>query len=150
MQFPKTIRLPHEAYSNTDAVFHVVVSALPGMTPFEDTALGDVVWAVVLGEESRTAVKVSAACLMPDHLHVLVSPRDKSIIRWMNDFKSLTTQISKGFRPQRFLWHPSFYDRRLRDVAEFESAMGYVLKNPSIAGLVDSDEDWPWVGSWVD
>lgn len=86
---------------------------------------------------------------MPDHLHLLASPRDKSIIRWMNDFKSFTTQISEGFRHQRSLWHPSFYDRRLRDLGEFETALNYVLRNPSSAGLVSQDEEWPWLGSRV-
>ena len=120
------------------------------MAPFEDAALGDAIWADVVGEQSRNAVRVSAACLMPDHFHVLVSPREKSIIRWMNDFKSFTNHISKGFRPQRFLWHPSFYDRRIRDLGEFETALNYVLQNPTSSGLVSQDEQWPWVGSWVE
>jgi REP element-mobilizing transposase RayT len=68
----------------------------------------------------------------------------------MNDFKSYTTRISKDFRPQRSLWQPSFYDRRIRDEAEFEAAVAYVVRNPVSAGLVDEPELWAWVGSWLD
>lgn len=102
------------------------------------------------GEHQRTAVRIGVACLMPDHFHAIVSPRDKSIIRWMNDFKSCTTRLSRDHRPQRFLWHRSFYDRLLPDAAEFEAAVGYIARNPSAAGLVEDDADWPWLGTWVE
>jgi REP element-mobilizing transposase RayT len=150
VQFPKSIRLPHEAYANQNAFFHIVVNCLPGTKPFQDRALGAAIWAVIEGEQERTAVQVSASCLMPDHLHLLVSPRTKTVIQWMNDFKSYTTRISKDFRPQRSLWQPSFYDRRIRDEAEFEAAVAYVVRNPVSAGLVDEPELWAWVGSWLD
>ena len=102
------------------------------------------------GELDRTAVSLAAACLMPDHLHLIVGPREKSIIRWMNDFKSFTTHLSKRLRPQRFLWQRSYYDRRLRDLGEFETAVEYVLRNPVSAGFVDDPADWPWVDAWIE
>ena len=68
----------------------------------------------------------------------------------MNDFQSYTTRVSNDFRTQRALWQPSFYDRRIRDLGEFESAVNYVVRNPVSAGLVDDPEQWPWVGSWLD
>jgi len=68
----------------------------------------------------------------------------------MNDFQSYTTRVSKDFLTQRALWQPSFYDRRIRDLGEFESAVNYVVRNPVSAGLVDEPEQWPWVGSWLD
>ena len=68
----------------------------------------------------------------------------------MNDFKSYTTHVSKSFRSERFLWHRSFYDRRVRDFSEFESALAYVVRNPQAAGLADQESDWPWVASWLD
>ena len=120
MPFPKKIRLPHEAYANRDAFLHIVISCLPGTGPFEARPLSDEIWAVIVGEQERTPVQISAACLLPDHLHLVASPRDKTIIEWMNDFKSYTTRISRDYRPQRFLWQRSYYDRRIRYLAEFE------------------------------
>lgn len=149
MRFRKSIRLPHEAYANREAVFHVVIHALPGTSPFDSGELGDAIWSVILGERDRTAVTLFAACLMPDHLHLLASPREKSIIRWMNDFKSFTTHISKSYRQPRFLWQPSYYDRRLRNEVEFETVVNYILQNP-VAARLNSASEWPWVTSWVD
>jgi len=150
MRYRKPNRLPHEAYDDRDAVFHVIVSALPGEAPFRDRTLGDTVWRVVEGELERPAVRLAAACLMPDHLHLVVSPEEKTLIRWMNDFKSYTTHLSKGIRGRRFLWQRSFYDRKLRADGEFETAVHYVTRNPVTAGLVEEALDWPWVGAWTE
>ena len=149
MRFPKSIRLPPEAYANSEAVFHVVTHTLPETSPFNSRELGDAIWKVIVGERDRRAVKLFAACLMPDHLHLLASPREKSIIRWMNDFKSFTTHISKSYRQQRFLWQPSYYDRRIRNEVEFEAVVNYILQNP-VAARLNSAMEWPWVTSWVD
>lgn len=148
VQIPKTIRLPHDAYGNTEAAFHLVIRAMPNTVPFQDHALGDAVWAIVEQQNSRTAVHLHAACLMPDHLHIVISPGSQSLITWANSFKSFTTRISWNFQPNSTLWQPSYYDRRLRDEAEFESALSYVVRNPGEAGLVTEEDAWAWSQTW--
>ena len=149
VQLPKTIRLPHDAYGNTEAAFHIVIRAMTNTTPFIDRELGDAVWAVVEQQSERAMVQIHTACLMPDHLHLVISPRAQDIIKWANSFKSFTTRVSWSFRSKSALWQPGYYDRRLRDDAEFESALAYVMRNPVDAGLVGEEAEWVWSGLWL-
>ncbi len=148
VQLPKRIRLPHEAYANQQQIFHVTMRAAIGERPFASARTGADIWQLVLNERERGSIELLAACLMPNHLHVLVSPRSKDIIRWVDGFKSWSTRVAQRTPPQRILWQPGFYDRALR-WGELEAAIRYVLDNPVEAGPVDDVERWPWVGSWV-
>ncbi|MFN0145143.1 MAG: transposase [Dehalococcoidia bacterium] len=125
-------------------MFHVTIRALSGHAPFRG-AVGAAVWAAVLAERERPSVDLFAACLMPDHLHVLVKPGARSVIQWLGTFKSYTTAVARNRGGRHFLWQPSFYDRRIRDVAEFEAVVSYIVGNPAAAGLVDGEDEWPWV-----
>ena len=149
MQIPRTIRLPHGAYDDDANVFHVVFRAIADESPFSDRVLGDAVWGLVSNELNRDSITLYAACLMPDHLHALLSPGGQTVIRWANSFKSLSTRVAWGQRSRAALWQPGFFDRRVRDDREFADVVGYIVANPVEAGLAVQFEDWPWVGVWV-
>ncbi len=48
------------------------------------------------------------------------------------------------------IWQPSFYDRAVRDEADFGATAEYIVRNPLTAGLVEDERDWPhtWVWWW--
>jgi putative transposase len=150
VRLPKRIRLAHETYADNEAVFHVVFRAAFGEVPFRTAQIRDAVWDLVINEHDRGNVRIYAACLMADHFHCLVSPRNRDIIKWVDGFKSFSTRVSQRHRPQRILWQPGFYDRRIRDEAEFAAAVEYIVRNPVDAGLVEDSIDWPWSAAWVD
>ena len=147
-RFAKSIRLPHEAYDNQDATFHLVCSAQIGSVPFRNKALGDETWRTLLNELERDRVVLVAACLMPDHLRVVARPREANLADWFAEFKSLTTRRAWRFGKRGGLWQPSFYDRRLYG-GQVGEVIAYVLRNPEDAGLVDNMNRWPWVDAWV-
>ena len=142
--FPRKIRLPDDAYLNPEHVFHIVIHATPRKVPFQDQAIGDAVWATCLEATSRGAVHILAACLMPDHLHVVAKPATSSVTRWVNAFKSYSTTKAWMAGWNGVLWQPSFFDRRLRDQEEFDAAIAYVLRNPVAASLIDETDSWRW------
>jgi REP element-mobilizing transposase RayT len=139
--FPKRTRLPHEVYANPEYAFHVVFRAFVDTTPFKGE-IGEKVWTLALDETTRPSVRIIAECLMPDHLHVVVQPREESVIRWVNGFKSYSTRLSWGEGRRGPLWQPGFFDHLIRDDSELEATIGYVLRNPAEGGLGDL---WPWV-----
>jgi REP element-mobilizing transposase RayT len=139
--FPKRTRLPHEVYGNRGYTFHVVFRAMLDTAPFRGE-LGETVWALAVDEATRPSVRILAACLMPDHLHVVAQPGDVSLIRWVNNFKSYSTRLSWGAGRRGALWQPGFFDHLVRDDVELEATIGYVLRNPVERRLGDS---WPWV-----
>ncbi len=150
VRLPKRIRLTHDTYHDQEAVFHIVFRTAIGETPFQHAGLRDAVWSLVTNEHRRGNIRVYGACLMPDHLHAVVSSRDRDVIKWVDGFKSYSTRVSQRYRPQRILWQPGFFDRRIRDESEFAAAIEYVVRNPVVARLVEQAEDWRWCGAWVD
>jgi REP element-mobilizing transposase RayT len=139
LPFPRNTRAVREVYSNPEYTFHVVVRAMPNTTPFRDQR-GPPVWELIVGEASRTSIRLLAACLMPDHLHAIVKPADRSIIDWVRSFKSYSTRVAWDAGGKRALWQPGFYDRRIRDETEYLATVQYVLNNPAEANL----KAWPW------
>ena len=144
--FPKRPRLPDDAYQNAEAVFHVVVRAFPQTTPF-DGQLGNAVWDAILRLEPGTWFVPVAACLIPDHLHLLLSPGRDDLRRGVASFKSYTTVLARTLGTRR-LWQPGFFDRRIRDDAEFEATLDYIRQNPIEAGLATEPEAWPHLALW--
>ncbi len=147
-RFAKSIRLPPEAYENRDATFHVVVSSQVGNTPFSGL-FGDAFWDNLLGQRETGRVVLYAACLMPDHLHLLASPGTESLLAWVDAFKTFTTTISWRYGNHGPLWQPSFYDRQMRSARQFGAVLSYIARNPETAGLVENAFDWPWLEVWA-
>jgi REP element-mobilizing transposase RayT len=143
-QFPKKIRLAADAYEDRDNAFHLVFHAFSETAPFRGD-VGDRVWATAIAERTRTAVVLLGACLMPEHLHLLAKPGDRSVIRWVNGFKSYAAKVARAHGARMPLWQPGFYDRHIRDEAEYETTLYYVLNNPVAAGLVVDSAEWPWL-----
>lgn len=83
--------------------------------------------------------------LMPEHLHVLLTPGEETTLE-----KAL--QMIKGgsaFKIRKELdfrwpvWHSGFHDRWVRDGGEYRNYVGYVRENPVKAHLVEKAEDYP-------
>ena len=142
--YRKAIRLPDDAYRNPESRFHIVLRAMAETAPFR-REVGEHVWATVMSERNRGSAVLEAACLLPDHLHMIVGPGDRDIVAWLNAFKSFTTSVAKRVGGPRRLWQPSFFDRRIRDEQELEDTLAYVRANPVAAGLVAAETDWPWL-----
>ena len=88
-----------------------------------------------------------AYCLMPDHLHLLVTPAggaDLSVV--LGQYEGFVTHSAWGYGIVGTLWHRSFYDHILRKQEAAQEVVAYILNNPVRAGLVEEWEDWPWCG----
>jgi putative transposase len=86
-------------------------------------------------------------CVMPDHLHALVSPEDEgNVVDWVRRFKG---RVAADARQQglRNLWQRSFHDHILRVEEAGADVASYVLANPVRAGLVEDWREWSHHGS---
>ena len=91
---------------------------------------------------------ITAYCLMPDHVHMLVEgTADDS---HLPSFASLAKQFS-GYRLARRadkrLWQDGYYDHVLRNDEKTAKVARYILENPVRAGLAATVYDYPFVGS---
>ena len=90
--------------------------------------------------------KLHASVIMPDHLHLLMTPIE-SIEKSM--------QLIKGgfsFRAKRELqwngeiWQPGFTDHRIRDEEDWKRHLQYIYSNPIEARLVEDIALYEFIG----
>src|SRR6266513_222121 len=98
-----------------------------------------------------------AACVMPDHVHILFEPAVKadaaegeplfwSLSELLHSVKSFTAhEINKESRSGDDVWEKEWHDRMIRSEADLKEKFNYVTRNPWDANIVHSNEDYPWV-----
>ena len=91
-----------------------------------------------------------AYCVMPDHAHLLIEgvSSDSDFKRFAKMAKQRSGGLYARTRHQR-LWQDGYFERVLRDDADAREFARYVVNNPVRAGLVESPEEYPFVGSDV-
>ena len=86
---------------------------------------------------------VLAAVLMPDHLHVIVSPTDARDAKLGNFSAALKRWIRRELNAE-WKWQPDCFDRLLRSDESLHEKWLYVQDNLVRAGLVELWADWPY------
>ncbi|MCM2317595.1 MAG: transposase [Thermoanaerobaculia bacterium] len=87
--------------------------------------------------------ELAAWCVMPNHVHVVMTPADGwRLDTILQSWKSYTSkQVNKALGRQGRFWQREYFDRVVRDRDDFVQSVGYVVNNPVKAGL----GDWPFV-----
>jgi len=101
----------------------------------------------LISEKNRTKFLIFAYCLMPNHLHLIISPGNSgiSVSKFIGGFKSKTTRLvwDNGIKK---LWQDRFYDHILRKNEDLRKIAYYILNNPVRKGLVQSFEEYEYCG----
>ena len=105
-----------------------------------------------------------AWCLMPEHIHMLVSPRaveeaegptvgarssgrpplpplSRFVADWANSAAHL---VNRSLRQNGSLWQEGFHDHATRRDERLQDVVSYIHYNPVRRGLVETAEQWPW------
>ncbi len=87
-----------------------------------------------------------AWCVMPNHVHVLVTPlKGFSLSSLVHSWKSFTAKaINSALGREGTVWFEEYFDRAIRDEAHFSAAKDYIEDNPVKAGLCAAPGDWPF------
>ena len=146
-QPPANRRLDRQLYADPNQVAFVTVRAYAGSSPFLQTALSQMAIRSLVDLQQRGSCVIYAYCLMPDHLHVVLSPcPGHSALTLIDRYKGLTTHHSWSLGWRGKLWQPRYYDHLIRREESLVAIIEYVLANPVRKGLVEHPEAWPWSG----
>jgi putative transposase len=110
-----------------------------------------------------------AFCILPDHMHIIVSPGERGISAFMHSYKrnssinvaqiirsagshTRASLLNRGagvyeprLRKQKiYAWQNGFHDERIRDSRQRSETLGYVHGNAMKHGFVTDILDWPW------
>jgi REP element-mobilizing transposase RayT len=94
--------------------------------------------------------KLFAYVIMNDHVHVLIKPleehpRETGVHSW----KSFTANLlQRQFGRQGAVWQEEYFDRIVRDEAEFLEKGQYIMNNPRTRW--PELEEYPWVNYFDD
>lgn len=125
----------------------------PLSPPARDIALKS---ALFLHEQHR--YELYAACVMPDHVHLLFEPQIKEQdkegrpVFWplseiLHSIKSFTAhEINRAQQTKgKPVWEKESFDRILRGDADMEEKFHYICRNPWDSGVAEQDESYPWL-----
>ena len=142
----KSTRLQGFDYS-THYPYHVIIRTDSNKKPFHENHLA----MMVCDSLQKVVVDVNAYlasyCLMPDHLHLLLSPdvSGLTIGEIIGKFKGITTNFSWKLGWSGRLWQKRFYDHVLRKNEAIEKVARYIYENPERKGL---SKNYPY--RWFD
>ena len=145
----RAIRLPDFDYVG-DVNIHLTICAHHG-SPFADQAVSRMACRSVEKTCRLRDYDLFGYCLMPNHLHVLLSPSrsTKPSDAWLRDFKSYTTNQFMKLGQTAPLWQRSAHDHVCRVEETAEAVIAYIIENPVRAGLVERWQAWPWTKVFI-
>lgn len=96
--------------------------------------------------KQRTAVRIAAFVILPNHFHLLAEPVSgrglSAFMQWW-----LTSHVRRHHRVHAtsgHVWQGRFKSFPIQTDAHFLTVARYVLQNPVRAGLAKQVRDWPW------
>ncbi|MFQ5956551.1 MAG: transposase [Candidatus Brocadiales bacterium] len=92
--------------------------------------------------------KLYVYCIMPDHIHLLLSPGDSGLglSKIIQIFKSMTTRRYRANGAKDILWQTYFYDHVVRREEDLNNIAKYILENPVRKGIVTDWQSYPFCG----
>ena len=134
--------------STAGLCFHVVNRAAKRSTLFESAADYRAFERVLALAIARSDVSLFAYCVMPNHWHLLLTPRvDGALSRFMHWLTTTHARRWQTFREldgQGAVYQGRFKAIPVCDDRHFLWVCRYVERNPLRAGLVERAEDWRW------
>jgi putative transposase len=102
--------------------------------------------ATILRYRDAGKFQIHEYVVMPDHIHLLVTPSaDSSIARLMQSIKGgFSHALCESGSRLNAVWQQRYQERRVRDLDEFASFARYIRENPVRKGLASVASDYPY------
>ena len=142
----KNIRLPREQYEMPSRIFSITICTDNRRMLFSNRTLAGKIADTLSSGPFGRLTKHYAWCLMPDHLHLLISPVAENLIPLISGWKSYTANLLMKHGVQNRCWQRGFYDHALRNEEDINKVAEYIVNNPVRAGIVEKWGDYPF--SW--
>jgi putative transposase len=100
----------------------------------------------VLRHYDGTGYKLHAFVIMPDHLHLLITPSE-SVEKSVQLFKGgFSFRAKRELEWKGEIWQPGFTDHRIRDEDDWGRHLEYIRTNPIEARLIQDSIPFEFIG----
>lgn len=126
--------------------YHLINRGNNQATLFHERADYAAFLSLVIETQQHVDLPILAACLMPNHVHLVVRPgRNDDLSNWTH--RLFTTHVRRHHRKYRStgrLWQGRFKAFPIQQDRHLITVMRYVERNALRAGLVARAEQWDW------
>ena len=136
-------QLPH--WQQGGCTYFITFRSARGILP--EIALRQVIKNIEF--DHRKKYELFFAVVMPDHVHLLLKPLQKSpnccwdLSEILRGIKGTSARfINKLLGTGGAVWQEESFDRIIRDQKEFDEKLQYIWDNPVDAGLVEASEEY--------
>lgn len=146
----KNIRLENFDYDRKDVLYFLTICTYNKTKFFINNDMASIIKKQLGFRHNKKEIILLCYCLMPDHLHIIMS-LDKNhrgnLANWVKSFKCMSTKSVKEKFSISKLWQKNFYDHIIRHHESLNTRLIYTLENPVRHLLVDSWEQYPH--NWI-
>jgi REP element-mobilizing transposase RayT len=101
---------------------------------------------------------IHGAVVMPDHVHLIFTPLSSNsgevyrLAEIMSGIKGASAHtVNRMLSRRGHVWQDESFDHVLRSAEEIRAKVEYICANPIRAGIVDHEDDYPWLWrEWVE
>ncbi|MBI2486811.1 MAG: transposase [Deltaproteobacteria bacterium] len=112
---------------------------------FKNSKAADTLLETILFGKRRRWYYLLSFVIMPDHIHLIVIPREKNISVCMKSIKGFSArQINELFSRIGSIWQEGFYDYILDSEEKVVNRIKYIEENPVRKGIVTYAEDYKY------
>jgi putative transposase len=112
---------------------------------FKEPKAADIVLESVLFGRRQQWYYLLSFVIMPDHMHLIIIPRDKNISQCMKSIKGFSARrVNSMFDRKGPIWQNGFYDYVLDGEEKVLSRMRYLEDNPVRKGLTTGPESYQY------
>jgi len=127
-----------------DGTYFITASSLQKKALLQSDRMANLFVETLIEYRSQRKFELHEFVVMPDHFHLLITPivtleRAVQFIKGGFSFRA-----GKAFAFRGGIWQTSFYDRRVRDAAEYFSFKKYIYENPVKRGLANRPDQYPY------
>jgi len=147
MKSRKHLHLQNLDYRQSGFVYFLTICTAERRQYFTDPKLASIVTDAMLNRRMNGEIQLFCYCIMPDHLHMLVSLDEayqKSLQNWVSAFKRHTSRAIGNIYEVRPLWQKNFYDHVVRKEESLVQTIEYIIHNPVRKQLVARWDDYPY------
>jgi putative transposase len=127
-------------------IYHVINRGNGGQVIFHKDADYEAFIDIMTEAKIRYAVKIFAFCLMPNHFHMVLMPRQaEDLSKWMQWLMtSHVRRYHRHYGTSGHVWQGRYKSFLIQIDSHLLIVLRYVEGNPLRAGLVNSAKDWLW------
>ena len=129
----------------TGSSYFVTTKCWQGRCIFQVPESAEILLNAILHYRDRGAYRLHEFVVMPDHLHLLLTPSAdttlEKIVQFIKGGSSHKIHLQRDRRLQ--IWQEGFHDWTVRDARDWQAKVEYIRMNPVRAKLVAYPAGWP-------